>query len=95
MKKYESVIVLNDLLNEGEVKTEILKVESFINKESGNIIKTDNLGKKQLPYEIEGHKEGIYVIFYFKGNENLTNELLGYYRNADNILEFLTIRTNS
>lgn len=94
MNKYESIIILSDLLNEGEVKTEILKVESFINKESGSIIKTDNLGKKKMAYEVKGHKEGIYIDFYFEGNEKLVNELERYYRIDDNILKFLTIKTD-
>lgn len=92
MGKYESIIILNDLLNEREVKTEILKFESFINEEGGSITKTNNIGKIKNAYEIKGHKEGIYIDFYFKGNKKLINELGRYYKINDNILRFITIK---
>ena len=73
MKKYEAVIILNPNLS--------TKVDSFnkdfevlLKQNSFSIIKTEDIGRRQLSYSINNHNKGHYIIFSIEGNPvNLIN----------------------
>lgn len=92
MKKYESVIIINPNLGD-KTKETVTKYESFINKEGGEVEKVEDMGLKNLAYEIKKNTKGYYVIYYFEANEKLVAKLERQYRIDDNVMKFITIRT--
>ena len=64
MNKYESVIIVNNSIEENQKEETINKIKKFI-EENGEITKTDILGPKRLAYEIRKQNMGYYVVFNF------------------------------
>ena len=65
LKKYENMIILLPTLDENVSKEENEKILSFIKKKGGEIIETDEWGKRTLAYEIQDFNEGYYFVNYF------------------------------
>jgi small subunit ribosomal protein S6 len=65
LKNYESMIILNPSLTDETSKQHNEKIQSFIKDNGGEMVKTDEWGKKKLAYEILDFDEGIYFINYF------------------------------
>ena len=93
MNKYESIIIINNSLSEEIKKKTIKKFEEYI-KGNGILEKIDILGAKKLAYEIQKQKEGYYVVYYFEAKSKNIQELERMYRVKDEILKYLTIRTD-
>ena len=93
MKKYESVVIINPNVDEEKLKELVKKFETLINTD-GKVEKVDELGKKELAYPIDKNKEAFYVVYYFEANPDLIDELERNYRITDEVIKFMTIRTN-
>lgn len=96
MSKYESVIIMNPKINNKDLEKIINNViEIIYNGGLGenNFEKTEDLGIKKLAYEIQGQKEGHYVSFYFKSEKRLIDKIEQFYKNENNIMKFIIMRT--
>ena len=74
MKKYEAVIVLNPNLSSkadefNEDFEKLLKDNSF------SIVKTENIGRRQLAYSIANHNKGHYILFNLEGDPSKLLEI--------------------
>ena len=67
MNKYESVVIINPTVDEESMKALIAKFTEIINKD-GKVEKVDELGKRQLAYDVKKFNEGFYTVFYFFAN---------------------------
>ena len=67
MKKYEAVIILNPNLS-SKVTTFTKDFEKLLNSNSFNIVKYEDVGRRQLAYSINNHNKGHYLIFNIEGN---------------------------
>lgn len=92
MNRYESVIIINPSLEEQGVKEVAKKFEDLINS-LGKVENVDIRGKKRLAYEINKLKEGIYVVYTFDAEPEAIVELERNYRITDDVMKFLTIRS--
>lgn len=86
---YETIIIIKPTATIENIE----KIDNYL-KENLNIVKSENLGIKNLAYEIKGCLKGYYQIFTFKNNPEVIKELERYYRINDDIIKFLTIRKN-
>lgn len=91
MNTYESIFILRSTLNDEDVQKTISKLEGII-KQGGDLIATENWGKKRLAYEVMKEKKGIYVLLRFQGKGELISELERNYRFDDNVIKFLTVK---
>lgn len=91
MNTYESIFILKHTLNEEDVQKTVSKLEGII-KQGGELIATENWGKKRLAYEVLKEKKGIYVLLRFRGEGELISELERNYRFDDNVIKFLTVK---
>ena len=67
MKKYEAVIILNPNLS-SKVDTFLKDFEKLLGESSFNIIKVEDIGRRQLSYSINNHNKGHYLIFNIEGD---------------------------
>lgn len=93
MNNYESVIIIRPNLDEGEIEGIITKITDLINQD-GEVTKVDKMGVKKLAYEIRKNKEGYYIVIYFEAAPSIIPELERNYRINENIIKFITIRTD-
>lgn len=91
MREYELTIIVHPELDEAAFNEIVERVAGWITEDGGEIIKTDNWGKRQLAYPIRKLNEGQYVMFHAKMNPQLGKTIernLGY---METILRFMLI----
>jgi len=91
MNKYESVVIIDPSVEEEKVKELTKKFTDIINND-GKVEKVEELGRKQLAYEVKKNKEGYYVIINFEANPNIITELERNYRIIDEVIKFITVK---
>lgn len=94
MNKYESVIIINPNIEDDKIKELIESFKKVITDNQGTVTRVEELGKKKLAYEIKKCKEGYYAVLYFKSNANVISELERLYRIKDEVIKYMTIRTD-
>ena len=74
MKKYEAVIVLNPNLS-SKVDNFKKDFEKLLKDNSFNIVKTEDIGRRQLAYSIANHNKGHYIFFNLEGDPSKLLEI--------------------
>ncbi len=89
---YEMVVVFKPFLPD-KVRTEAdAKVEKIIEDAGGSVKSKAIWGKRFLAYPIKGHKEGYYILYYFKLKADKVDEVKKYLNRHPEILRFLIIK---
>jgi small subunit ribosomal protein S6 len=86
VRNYESMIILNAKLSPDVIKEELDKVAKLITENGGEIVKTDDMGKRVLAYPIKKLTEGYYYINYFRMDADKVKVLEENYRIDENII---------
>lgn len=92
MKKYESFIIVAPTIDEEKQKEIENKYSELIN-ENGKLESFNNLGKKMLAYIVKGNQYGIYMQWFFESTDNGVAEIESQYKNDDDVLKFIIVRT--
>ena len=74
MKKYEAVLVLNPNLS-SKVDNFKKDFEKLLKENSFNIVKTEDIGRRQLAYSIANHNKGHYILFNLEGDPSKLIEI--------------------
>lgn len=90
MDNYESVIIIDSNLKEEKIQEEIKKYQDLIEK-NGSCLEIETMGEKRLAYEINGHKEGYYVVFNFSATNSFRKKLEKEYKEDNYIIRSLVI----
>ena len=69
-------------------------VEKLIQKEGGNVVKIDDIGRRKLAYPINKKNEGYYVLFEIEGTGQEIAELERRMRVNDMIIRYMTVRVD-
>merc|ERR1712224_553155 len=75
-----------------EINQLIEKYTKLVEKNKGEIVKTENWGLMNLSYLIKKNRKGSYIHFKIKGNGNLINELEKNESIDKKLLRFITIK---
>lgn len=92
MNKYESMVVISSQLPESDAIQENLKITALIKELGGEVLETDEWGKRILAYEILNMKDAYYFINYFTLSPEKISELDRYYRLDEKIIRHNIIR---
>ena len=90
-QSYESVVLINAVLEDEQVETTITRIQETITSHGGEIIELDKWGRKRLAYPIKKSKSGYYVVIRFESTTDLIATLERNYRLDENIIRYLTI----
>ena len=90
MKKYEAAIILNPNLSS---KTDIFikDFEKLLNSNSFNIIKYEDIGRRQLAYSINNHNKGHYLLFNIEGDPSKLIDIENKIKYNESIIRHLFI----
>ncbi len=88
LNKYESMIIIVPTLTEDDSKQELEKINSFIKKNGGEVLNTDDLGKKRLAYKINDFNEGYYFVNYFNFDTTKVSKLERMYKLNENVIRY-------
>jgi len=92
MPIYESIFIINPNLTDEETAGVIKKMQDVVAKQSGEMLKFEDWGKKKLAYEIKKQKRGHYAFFQFKSAPVAVSELERTYKMTDSIIKFITVK---
>ena len=92
MKFYEATYIVHSALQEGRLNDIIESVNSSVKTAGGEILYSDNWGRKKLSYMIEKQKYGTYVFCQFKIEDASKTQILNTEFNLNpNILRGLIV----
>lgn len=74
MNKYEAVIILNPNLST-KVDDFLKDFEKLLKDNSFSIVKTEDIGRRQLAYSIANHNKGHYILFNLEGDPSKLLEI--------------------
>tara|TARA_A100001011_G_scaffold142150_1_gene150094 strand:+ start:59 stop:412 length:354 start_codon:yes stop_codon:yes gene_type:complete len=92
MNLYEHTIIARQDTSPSELKQLTEKYSKIVEKNEGEIIKTENWGLLNLSYLIKKNKKGSYIHFKIKGNGNVIEELEKNEAIDKKLLRNLTVR---
>ena len=92
MNLYEHTIVARQDTSPSEIKQLTEKYSKIVEKNDGEIVKTENWGLLNLSYLIKKNKKGSYIHFKIKGRGNVVDELEKNEAIDKKLLRYLTIK---
>jgi small subunit ribosomal protein S6 len=93
-RTYEIVFIVNPEADDAEVMRLTEAVQKVITDQGGNVTKTEMMGRRQLAYEINHKRDGVYVLLEVDGSGAEIAELERRMRVNDRILRYMTIRVD-
>ena len=90
MRKYEAIIILNPNLS-SKVDNFLKDFEKLLKDNSFNILKTEDIGRRQLAYSINNHNKGHYLIFNLEGESLKLSEIENKIKYNETIIRYLFI----
>ena len=92
MNLYEHTIITKQDIGPTELKQLIEKYCKLVEKNDGDIVKTENWGLLKLSYIIKKNKKGNYIHFKIKGANKIIDQLEKNERIDKNLLRYMTIK---
>lgn len=86
MKKYETVVILDDRKIQDEGKAFSEDFSSVVSGAGGEMVSITPLGRKMFAREIKKHKTGIYMDFVFSAKESAIKGISEKYRLDEKVL---------
>ena len=90
MKKYEAVIILNPNLS-SKADDFIKDFKKLLEANTFNIVKQEDVGRRQLSYSINNHNKGHYLLFNLEGDPSKLIEIENKIKYNESIIRHLFI----
>jgi len=92
MRRYEGIFIVKPDLNEEEIKKVVAQITELITKSGGHLEDSQIWNKRQLSYEIDKKKSGVYILTHFNIKPTTISKLKKSYNLDGNILKALIIK---
>ena len=92
MNYYEKVIIIDPNTDDSTVEDIVGKIKDVIIKQGGEILKTENWGRRKLAYELNKHLKGNYIYLFFKSAPSTISELERFCKVTDTIIKFMIVK---
>ena len=92
MNLYEHTIIARQDTSPSEIKQLTEKYSKIVEKNDGEVVKTENWGLINLSYLIKKNKKGSYIHFKIKGDGTVINELEKNESLDKKLLRYLTVK---
>ena len=92
MNLYEHTIIARQDTSPSEIKQLTEKYSKIVEKNDGEIVKTENWGLLNLSYLIKKNRKGSYIHFKIKGRGNVISELEKTESIDKKLLRYLTVK---
>lgn len=92
---YETMYILRPDLNDEAIDGTIGKYQAMLKEQGASILETQHRGKRRLAYEIDRHREGIYIQMNYTGPGGAIAPLERAMRLSDEVIRFLTVKQES
>ena len=92
MNKYEVMFIVNPTLEQDAIKKTADLVSDTITKAKGKVLELNDMGQKELAYEIKKHKNGYYYLLTFEADKEAIDKLNHVANVNENILRHMVIK---
>lgn len=92
MRGYELCLIIQPGAGEEEIDTILNGLQELISKHSGEILKTEKWGKRNLKYPIKKQSKGNYCFLNYLGNNEILYEIDRALKFNESVLRYYTIR---
>jgi small subunit ribosomal protein S6 len=92
MNNYETVLILNPVLSEEQVKESMNNFKKLLKSHKAVCVFEDLWGLKKMKYSIQNKKTGFYILFEFQANSNVVSDLEVELKRDERIMRFLTVK---
>lgn len=86
MKKYEAFYIVSASLSDDDVQKIADRFKKVVEDKGGSVASAGKWDKRRLAYEIDGHKEGNYVLMHFEAGPDVPAELNRLLRISDDVI---------
>jgi len=86
MKKYEGVFILKPNLNKDEIEKAVSAISDVIGKNGGIAENKEDMGIRQLAYEIKKERQGHYFLLRFMADTKAISDMERSYKLNESIL---------
>ena len=93
MAFYESIFIARQELGDKEIENTIDNFKKILEKNNANLVDTESWGLRNLAYKIEKNKKGHYMVLKIDGNGDAIQELERNMRIDENIIRYLSLKT--
>jgi small subunit ribosomal protein S6 len=96
VRRYETILITEPELPDENVTGLMGTFSATITDREGEVLKTEDWGKKKLAYAVQKHREGRYVrLEYTCADATLPHELERRLRMSEPVIKFLTVRIDN
>lgn len=92
MNYYENIFILSPDLDDNTVESVVERVKNVVVKSGGEILKTENWGRKKLAYNLKKQNKGVYIFLIFKAPSPAVYELEIFYKVLEPLLKFMVVK---
>ena len=92
MNCYEHTFITKQDLSDIQVKKLVSKYENIIKTNSGEVLKTEEWGLRNLSHRIKNNKKGFYLHIKFNGTGKTIGELEKMENIDETLIRYLTVR---
>jgi len=92
VRNYETMYVLRPDLEQERMAELVTRFQGVVSEQGGELTELKEMGRRRLAYEIDGVREGFYVLMHFAAENDVTSELERVFRITDGVLRYLTVR---
>lgn len=93
-RAYEVLLIVDTETPDDEFKRLTEMLQQIITDQGGTIVRTDNMGRRQLAYPINRKSEGNYLLLEVEGSGREIAELERRMRVNDQIMRYITVRVD-
>lgn len=86
MKKYEGVFILKPNLNKDEIEKTVSAILDALGKNGGAVEHKEDMGVRQLAYEIKKERQGHYFLVSFTADPKAISDMERSYKLNESIL---------
>ena len=92
MPQYETMYILRPDLGDEQTDQAIAKYQTILQEQGAEELDTQHRGKRRLAYEIQRHREGIYVQMNYSAPGNAIAVMERAMRLSDEVIRYMTIK---
>ncbi|MGC9503725.1 30S ribosomal protein S6 [Baaleninema sp.] len=89
---YETMYILRPDLGEERTDIEISKYRTLLEENGAQDLDIQHRGKRRLAYEIEDHRDGVYVQMNYEAPGDAIAKLERAMRMSEEVLRYLTVK---
>jgi small subunit ribosomal protein S6 len=89
---YETMYILRPDLGDEQVEQTVSKYQNLLTEQGAQNLEVQNRGKRRLAYEINKHRDGIYIQFNYTGPASAIAIFERSMRLSEEVIRYLTIK---